>query len=76
MFKRLYTRLALVTCLLFIAVGGALVYVTATTSELHTLEVTQRVNRDIAIHAAEDMPLLDDPAENSLARTASWLPPP
>ncbi|MEO1078362.1 MAG: ATP-binding protein [Pseudomonadota bacterium] len=67
MFKRLYTRLAVVTCLLFIVMGGALVYITAATSELHTLEVTQRVNREIAIHAAEDMPLLDEQGVNQQA---------
>jgi signal transduction histidine kinase len=66
-FRRLYARLALATCLLFIAVGGALVVITAQTSERHALEITQRVNRDIALHAAEDMPLLGADGANEQA---------
>ena len=65
--QRLYARLALTTCALFIAVGGALVLITAQTSEMHALEVTQRVNRDLALHAAEDMPLLDANGVNEQA---------
>lgn len=65
--QRLYARLAIATCALFIAVGGALVLITAQTSEMHALEVTQRVNRDLALHAAEDMPLLDETGVNEQA---------
>jgi signal transduction histidine kinase len=54
-------------CLLFIAVGGALLYITAQTSEMYSLEITQRINRDIALHAAEDMPLLDAGGVNKVA---------
>lgn len=67
LFSPLYTRLALAMCLLFIAVGGALLYVTAQTSEMYSLEITQRINRDIALHAAEDMPLLDAGGVNQAA---------
>ena len=67
LFSRLYTRLALAMCLLFVAVGGALVYVSTQTSEMYSLEITQRINRDIALHAAEDMPLLDENGVNEKA---------
>ena len=59
LFERLYVRLALTTGLLFVVAGGALIWTSMHTSELHLLETTQRVNRDIALHAAEDMPLLE-----------------
>lgn len=67
LFAHLYTRLALAICLLFVLVGGAVVYITSQTSEMYSLEITQRINRDIALHAAEDMPLLDQGAVNTVA---------
>ena len=65
--NRLYARLAAAMCLLFIGVGGALVTISAQTSETYSLEITQRINRDIALHAAEDMPLLDGGQVNDAA---------
>ncbi len=67
LFSHLYARLALAICLLFILVGGAVVYISTQTSEMHSLEITQRINRDIALHAAEDMPLLDQGGVNKAA---------
>ncbi|MFK7976059.1 MAG: sensor histidine kinase [Halioglobus sp.] len=52
---------------LFIALGAVLIYVTTVTSDRYALEVTQRLNRDIAIHAAEDMPLFDKGVVNKVA---------
>tara|TARA_R110002110_G_scaffold362241_1_gene572066 strand:- start:155745 stop:157211 length:1467 start_codon:yes stop_codon:yes gene_type:complete len=66
-FRRLYFQLALATGLLFVLVGGALIAISTRTSELYSLETTQRVNRDIALHAAEDMPLLDANGVNKVA---------
>ncbi|EAQ99511.1 sensor histidine kinase [Congregibacter litoralis] len=66
-FRRLYLRLALATGLLFIVVGGVLIGITTRTSELYALETTQRINRDIALHAAEDMPLLGPDGVNQAA---------
>lgn len=67
LFRRLYFRLALATGLLFIIVGGALITISTRTSELYSLETTQRINRDIALHAAEDMPLLGPDGVNETA---------
>ena len=67
MIRRLYIRLAIGTGVLFVLVGGALIWITTLTSELYALETTQRVNRDIALHAAEDMPLLSGGAVNDAA---------
>lgn len=67
MFRRLYVRLAIATGLLFVVVGGALITISARTSELYALETTQRINRDIALHAAEDMPLLGPDGVNKTA---------
>ena len=67
MFRTLYFRLALATGLLFVLVGGALIVISTHTSEMHVLETTQRVNRDIALHAAEDMPLLGPDGVNEVA---------
>ena len=55
---KLYSKLALATLMLFIALGGVLIVISAKTSEMYSLEITQHLNRDIALHAAEDMPLL------------------
>ena len=67
LWRRLYIRLAIATGLLFVVVGGALIRITTQTSELYSLETTQRINRDIALHAAEDMPLLADGQVNETA---------
>lgn len=67
MLKRLYVRLALTTGLLFLLVGGALILISAKTSELYLLETTQEINRDVALHAAEDMPLINDDGVNKAA---------
>ena len=67
MINRLYLRLALVMCLLFIVVGGVLIYSSYLTSERYMLEITQRINRDIALHAAEDMPLFESGQVNKAA---------
>jgi signal transduction histidine kinase len=64
---RLHTRLSLAALLLVVGLGGVLLYTTGTTSERYALEVTQRLNRDIAIHAAEDMPLFENGAVNKVA---------
>ncbi|MGI9284865.1 MAG: ATP-binding protein [Pseudomonadales bacterium] len=56
-FSKLYSKLALAMLLLFMLLGIVLVYISNRTSELYSLEITQRINRDIAQHAAEDMPL-------------------
>ena len=62
--RSLYLRLALAMGLLFVALGGTLIWVITLTGERHSLEITQRMNRDIALHAAEDMPLMADGAVN------------
>ncbi|WOJ94794.1 ATP-binding protein [Congregibacter variabilis] len=67
MFRRLYVRLALATGLLFIVVGSVLITISTRTSELYALETTQRVNQNIALHAAEDMPLLGPNGVNEAA---------
>lgn len=67
LFRRLYVRLALATGLLFVVVGGALIVIVTETSALYALETTQRINRDIALHAAEDMPLLGPDGVNATA---------
>lgn len=64
---KLYVRLALVTGLIFILVAGVLIAISTRTSELYSLETTQRINRDIALHAAEDMPLLSQGEVNKVA---------
>ncbi|MEM1141745.1 MAG: HAMP domain-containing sensor histidine kinase [Pseudomonadota bacterium] len=66
-FQRLYVRLALTMGALFVLAGGALIWISAQMSEMHLLERTQRLNRDIALHAAEDMPLLKDGVVNEAA---------
>lgn len=67
MLNKLYTKLALVTLALFLILGVVLVEVNRHSSELYALETTQRVNRDIALHAAEDMPLWIDGKPNAPA---------
>ncbi len=67
LWRRLYVRLAIATGLLFVVVGGALIWISTQTSELYSLETTQRINRDIALHAAEDMPLMADGQVNEVA---------
>ncbi|WOJ98509.1 ATP-binding protein [Congregibacter brevis] len=67
MFQHLYLRLALATGLLFIIAGGVLIGISTRTSELYALETTQRINRDIALHAAEDMPLFGPTGVNEVA---------
>ena len=64
---RLHSKLSLAVLLLLIALGGVLLSATSTISERHSLEVTQRLNRDIAIHAAEDMPLFQNGEVNQQA---------
>lgn len=65
--QKLYSKLALVMLLLFVVLGSVLLYISYTTSERYSLEVTQRINRDIAKHAAEDMPLFDGERVNDKA---------
>lgn len=67
MFTRLYSRLAVTMLVLLIALGATVMLVSYYTSERYSLEVTQRINRDIALHAAEDMPLLDEGQVNQVA---------
>lgn len=66
-FYRLYSKLSVAVLFLFIALGAVLIYVTTVTSDRYALEVTQRLNRDIAIHAAEDMPLFENGVVNKVA---------
>lgn len=66
-FYRLYSKLSLAVLVLFFALGAVLIYVTTVTSDRYALEVTQRLNRDIAIHAAQDMPLFEDGVVNQVA---------
>ncbi|MEM9255312.1 MAG: ATP-binding protein [Pseudomonadota bacterium] len=54
---RLYSKLAIAMLVLFGGLGTALIFISYDTSERYSLEVTQQINRDIALHAAEDMPL-------------------
>ena len=80
LFYRLHSKLSLAVLLLFIALGGVLLSATSTISERHTLEITQRLNRDIAIHAAEDMPLFENgrvnqPALKELAHHVMFINP-
>lgn len=64
---RLYTKIAFTVLFLFIALAGVLLYTTSKTSERYALEITQRVNRDIALHAAQDMPIFENNAVNQPA---------
>lgn len=66
-FKRLYLRLAVAMGLLFVVLAGALIWISTVTGERHALETTQRVNREIAVHAAEDMPLMEGGVVNQTA---------
>lgn len=66
-FYRLHTKLSVAALLLFSALGAVLVYTTSVTSDRYALEVTQQLNRDIAIHAAEDMPLFEQGEVNKKA---------
>lgn len=66
-FYRMYSKLSAAVLLLFIALGAVLLYTTSITSERYALEVTQRLNRDIAIHAAEDMALFENGQVNQVA---------
>ena len=66
-FYRLYSKLSVAVLLLFIGLGAVLLYTTSITSERYALEVTQRLNRDIAIHAAEDMALFENGQVNQVA---------
>lgn len=66
-FQRLYFRLALAMGALFVVSGGVLIWISTQMSEMHSLERTQLLNRDIALHAAEDMPLLNNGAVNKPA---------
>lgn len=59
-FSKLYSKLALAMSLLFVLLGIVLVYISNETSELYSLEITQRINRDIAQHAAVDMQLFSN----------------
>lgn len=67
LFSKLYVRLALVMLLLFVVLGGALIVITHNTSEMYSLEITQKLNRDIALHAAEDMNLISHGVVNDTA---------
>ena len=64
---KLYTKLALATLALLILYGMAVVYINTQTSEMYSLEITQRLNKDIALHAAESMPLFEDGRVNQSA---------
>lgn len=66
-FYQLYSKLSVAVLLLFLALGAVLLYITTVTSDRYALEVTQRLNRDIAIHAAEDMPLFEHGVVNQVA---------
>lgn len=63
----LYSKLALATLVLFVLLGTVSVYISTKTSEIYALETTQRINRDIARHAAEDMLLLSNGVVNEAA---------
>lgn len=67
LFYRLHSKLSVAVLLLFVALGAVLVHLTSVTSERYALEVTQKLNRDIAIHAAEDMALFENGAVNQVA---------
>ncbi len=66
-FYRLYSKLSAAVLLLFTVLGAVLLYTNSITSERYALEVTQRLNRDIAIHAAEDMALFENGQVNQVA---------
>ena len=77
---RLYTKLAAAVLLLFMLLAAVLLYTTSTTSEGYSLEITQRINRDIALHAAEDMPIFENgevnqPALKELAHHVMFINP-
>lgn len=77
---RLYTKIAFTVLFLFIALAGVLLYTTSKTSERYSLEITQRVNRDIALHAAQDMPIFENnvvnqPALKELAHHVMFINP-
>ena len=66
--------------LLFVSLGGALILVVNDTSEMVALEITQRINRDMALHAAEDMQLIskgvvNEPALKELAHHVMFINP-
>lgn len=64
---RLYTKLAVAVLVLVLTLAVVLLYTTSKTSERYSLEITQRINRDIALHAAQDMPIFEDGAVNQSA---------
>ncbi len=64
---RLYTKLAIAVLILVLTLAAVLLYTTSKTSERYSLEITQRINRDIALHAAEDMPIFEGGVVNQAA---------
>jgi two-component system OmpR family sensor kinase len=75
LFSRLYGKLALAMLGLFIVFGVAVIYISAKTSEIYSLEILQRINRDVALHAAKDMPLFNQgqASQKTLMKLASHV---
>lgn len=78
--SRLYCKLALTMLALFFIVGVVIIYITAQTSERYSLEITQYMSRDVALHAAEDMAFfkngeVNEPALKDLAHHVMLINP-
>lgn len=60
MFKTLYARLSFALFILFIIVGGAFVVSALNTAHMYQQEVSQRLNRDLAMYIAEEHVLIEN----------------
>ena len=60
MFNSLYTKLVLVLFLLFIAIGGIFLATVMVTAPMYQQEVSQQLNRDLAMYIVNEHVLIDD----------------
>ena len=58
MFKTLYGKLSAVLLLLFFGIGILFVLLTLFTTRVHLQEMTQKLNRSLALHIASENPLI------------------
>lgn len=65
--SRLHSKLTLATLVLLSVFGCAVITINTLTSEKYSLEITQRINRDIALHATEEMSLFSQGEVNEKA---------
>ena len=60
MFNSLYTKLVLVLFLLFIAIGGIFLAAVMVTAPMYQQEVSQQLNRDLAMYIVNEHVLIED----------------